>query len=127
MVEQERPSGVEVDAGPTDPAGHGGREVMGANRLRRSREQRCAATNHALSRWFLSAAAVRGDDDYKAGKPCQDAVACCDESPLIVGALADGAGSASLSHFGAVLVVEETCAFFRAHFDSLIRAGDAAI
>lgn len=84
--------------------------------------ERPAELPAVLARWAASGAAVRGDDEYKAGKPCQDAVCVSPSTEFTCGALADGAGSAQLSHLGAQCVVTETCSFLKIHFARFLGA-----
>lgn len=84
--------------------------------------ERPAELPAVLSRWAASGAAVRGDEEYKDGQPCQDAVCVLPSPEITCGALADGAGSARLSHLGAQCVVKETCAFLKLHFARFLGA-----
>jgi hypothetical protein len=58
----------------------------------------------ATQPWAVLAAAVRGKSHEKTGQPCQDAVAWRQtRQGLLLGAVADGAGSARLSEVGSEL------------------------
>jgi hypothetical protein len=57
--------------------------------------------------WFVAVASVTGADHEAAGAPCQDAYSLDRSRPsLLVGAIADGAGSASQGGAGAQLAAE---------------------
>ncbi|WP_288220359.1 PP2C family serine/threonine-protein phosphatase [uncultured Adlercreutzia sp.] len=51
--------------------------------------------------WVMSSAEVQGSSHYKHGIPCQDKTTRLLKNKVRVIGLADGAGSAALSHFGA--------------------------
>jgi hypothetical protein len=56
--------------------------------------------------WHTASASVIGSAHEKSGAPCQDAGSACVRDALVIGALADGAGSASRSEIGSQLTVE---------------------
>jgi hypothetical protein len=60
------------------------------------------------------------------GIPCQDKVRVSDAEGVWIGVLADGAGSASCSHYGAQCVVDTICDILPAAFDLLYAMPDAA-
>ena len=56
--------------------------------------------------WKKVHCAVQGRGHTKNQVPCQDKTFCYQENGVLVAALADGAGSAKLSHYGAACVTE---------------------
>lgn len=72
-----------------------------------------------LSGWKISSAECQGLSHRRNGVPCQDKTFCVSQGGVNVIALADGAGSASSSHYGAAAVVGELSAFVALHFDEL--------
>lgn len=59
--------------------------------------------------WKIIGCAVEGWSHTEAGIPCQDKIARYRDEKISVIVLADGAGSAKLSHFGAERVVNALC------------------
>ena len=74
--------------------------------------------------WKSVCCAVQGRGHAKKNIPCQDKVARREENGVQVIVLADGAGSASLSHFGAECVVNRIAAFAADRFFDLINKAD---
>lgn len=70
--------------------------------------------------WKSVCSAVQGRGHAKKDIPCQDKVARREENGVHVIALADGAGSAALSHFGAQVVVNCATDFVAEKFFDLI-------
>lgn len=76
--------------------------------------------------WKSVCGAAQGRGHAKNGVPCQDKTARRVEGKVHVIALADGAGSARLSHYGAERVVERVAAFVADRFYELIEDEDGA-
>lgn len=82
--------------------------------------------------WSIAQVALQGTGHARAGVPCQDKTAFLVKNHVHVICLADGAGSARLSHFGAEAVVNEMVRYVADNFDGLytcdseIRAGHIA-
>lgn len=62
--------------------------------------------------WRMTCCAVQGRGHIKTKTPCQDAVAQASENGIQAIVLADGAGSAAMSHYGARCVAEHMAAYF---------------
>ena len=60
--------------------------------------------------WLASARSVRGNSHYASGLPCQDAsaVATLSNGQVLIACIADGGGSAALSHIGASIATAIT-------------------
>lgn len=69
--------------------------------------------------WSYSNCQVQGRGHIKNKVPCQDKTKTVFENDTYVIALADGAGSAKLSHYGADCVVKSTTELFTENFDKL--------
>ena len=67
--------------------------------------------------WNSVQCAVQGRGHIKSNTPCQDKTYYLNENDTSVIALADGAGSASMSHFGAELVTQKICRLLTQQFD----------
>lgn len=65
-----------------------------------------------MSNWKLACAAVAGTSHEDQGMPCQDKVIARSNKTADMIALADGAGSAKLSHFGAERVLDAVSRLF---------------
>lgn len=65
-----------------------------------------------------------GRSHIKTDTPCQDKTFCLKKNDVTVIALADGAGSASLSHFGAETATRTIASYLAKHFDSIIKNPD---
>ncbi len=76
-------------------------------------------------RWNIIRHAARGRSHEKNGLPCQDKTFALQQQGVCVTALADGAGSAALSHHGAACVVEYLCADVAAHFHEYMQTHEA--
>ena len=76
--------------------------------------------------WHVAQSAVRGRGHVKTGIPCQDKTCTLLCNGVRATALADGAGSAKLSHFGAEAVTHWICETLTEHFDAIIGDPDAA-
>ncbi|MBR1647215.1 MAG: protein phosphatase 2C domain-containing protein [Selenomonadaceae bacterium] len=77
--------------------------------------------------WKSVCCAVQGKGHSKKNIPCQDKVARLEMNGVQVIALADGAGSASMSHFGAECVVDSVSKFVAENFLDLIAQDDGRI
>lgn len=77
-----------------------------------------------MEAWHLLAGARAGRGHVRKGIPCQDKVKCCKRHGVSVVALADGAGSAVNSHFGAEFVVKAICDYLCENFDTLYQMVD---
>ena len=67
--------------------------------------------------WTSVQCAVQGRGHIKTNTPCQDKTYHICENDVDVIALADGAGSAEMSHYGAELVTKRVCELFVKQFD----------
>lgn len=74
--------------------------------------------------WKSICCAVQGRGHAKKNLPCQDKVARREENGVNVIALADGAGSATFSHYGAQCVVNRATVFISENFFDLIAQTD---
>ncbi len=74
--------------------------------------------------WSFSSCQVQGRGHIKNQVPCQDKTKTIFEDGTYVIALADGAGSAKLSHYGASCVVESISDLFIHHFEDLFANED---
>lgn len=70
--------------------------------------------------WVTVQSAVQGRGHLSSGTPCQDKTFSIVKDGCSVCALADGAGSASHSHFGAETVTRAICDFMAENFDFVI-------
>ncbi|MCT8975436.1 protein phosphatase 2C domain-containing protein [Clostridium sp. CX1] len=70
-----------------------------------------------IGRWKVAGASVEGLSHEKDSTPCQDKVAMAVDNRTAVIALADGAGSCKLSHYGAEIVVNKVKTMFIDSFD----------
>lgn len=70
--------------------------------------------------WYTQQCAVQGKGHLKTGTPCQDKTYSIVKGSCTVCALADGAGSAFLSHFGAETVAKTICDYMADNFDAII-------
>lgn len=76
--------------------------------------------------WNSVQCAVQGRGHIKDGTPCQDKTYHLFENGISVIALADGAGSASMSHFGAEFVTRKICELLTQQFDIYFNEDDGA-
>lgn len=67
--------------------------------------------------WNIVQCAVQGKGHISSNTPCQDKTYAINTKEVQVIALADGAGSAKLSHFGAECVTKEICKALSEKFD----------
>lgn len=74
--------------------------------------------------WKSVHCAVQGVGHRRNGVPCQDKTYQQEENGVHVIALADGAGSAKLSHHGAEVVVRESSAYVLEHFQEWLDCDD---
>lgn len=74
--------------------------------------------------WSVLQCAVQGRSHVASATPCQDKTFVIVKDDCTVSALADGAGSASFSHFGAEAVTKEVCEYIATNFDSLLADND---
>ena len=72
-----------------------------------------------MNDWHLASAESQGVGHQKSGTPCQDKTLFQVSDDVAVIALADGAGSASLSHFGATVATETISNLLASEFDGL--------
>ena len=72
--------------------------------------------------WHTQAAAVTGSGHQRKGLPCQDRTWSLSENNVTAIALADGAGSAPLSHEGAEIAVHTACQVLCRRFEELYAA-----
>ena len=77
--------------------------------------------------WCTLQCAVQGKGHLKTGTPCQDKTFSIVKGSCTVCALADGAGSASLSHFGAESVTKTICNYMADNFESIINEDGVAV
>lgn len=76
--------------------------------------------------WNSIQCAVQGRGHIKDEIPCQDKTYYLFENDISVIALADGAGSASMSHFGAEFVTHKICELLTQQFDIYFNEDDGA-
>jgi serine/threonine protein phosphatase PrpC len=77
--------------------------------------------------WKCAAVSVRGRSHQKTGQPCQDASYCkVIDGILLVGAVADGAGSASHGGLGARVAAEKAVETLAEHAGNCLRSDDDA-
>ena len=74
--------------------------------------------------WKAVCCEVQGVGHIKAGIPCQDKTVKLEQDGIHVIALADGAGSAKLSHYGAERVVKDASKYVAEHFGEWIACED---
>lgn len=76
--------------------------------------------------WYSVDCAVQGLGHISENIPCQDKTCTVSEGDARVIVLADGAGSASMSHFGAEAVVKKTAELLCSQFDEFFAEEDGA-
>lgn len=81
----------------------------------------------ATSPWKLCSAEIQGLGHKRYNIPCQDKTYCNQRNRVKVIALADGAGSAALSHFGAECVIKAVSEYVIDNFLQLVSADDNSI
>ena len=74
--------------------------------------------------WNSIQCAVQGRGHIKTGTPCQDKTCFMSENDINVIALADGAGSAPMSHYGAEIVTHKICELLTQQFDIYFNEDD---
>lgn len=74
--------------------------------------------------WNVIHSAAQGRGHMASGLPCQDKTCTYFHEGCTVSALADGAGSAKLSHFGAERVTHDICEYVATHFERLLANQD---
>ena len=74
--------------------------------------------------WKKVHCAVQGRGHRKNQVPCQDKTFCYQENGVLVAALADGAGSAKLSHYGAACITEYIAKDLAKYFDLYYNCDD---
>ena len=74
--------------------------------------------------WRAIGGTAQGNSHIKTGTPCQDKIFTLNRNEDIVVALADGAGSARLSHFGAECTTKVICDYLNSNFDRLFTEED---
>ncbi|MBR4558434.1 MAG: protein phosphatase 2C domain-containing protein [Fibrobacter sp.] len=77
--------------------------------------------------WVTIQCAVQGRGHLSSGTPCQDKTFSIVKEACSACALADGAGSASLSHYGAEAVTQAICNYMAENFDLIINEEGAAV
>lgn len=77
--------------------------------------------------WKMMQCAVRGRGHEWSHIPCQDKTFFLEACGVSALSLADGAGSAKLSHFGAENVTETVCKILVQHFDEFYEEKNAAV
>ena len=80
-----------------------------------------------MNTWNISGTAVQGLRHIDKNTPCQDKIFSLRKNGITAIALADGAGSAELSHYGAEITVKTICEKLCDEFDKMINNPDAAI
>lgn len=76
--------------------------------------------------WNTIQCAVQGRGHIKSDIPCQDKTYIKNENDIQIIALADGAGSAKLSHIGAEYVTRQICENLSCEFDMYFQEDDGA-
>ena len=74
--------------------------------------------------WNIIQCTVRGRSHIKEDIPCQDKICSMNSGDFVVSALADGAGSAKLSHFGAERVTQYMCTCMKEGFSEFYDEND---
>ncbi|MBQ7217661.1 MAG: protein phosphatase 2C domain-containing protein [Synergistaceae bacterium] len=78
-----------------------------------------------VTQWHISGAAVQGLRHEEENIPCQDKIFAAAQNGITAVALADGAGSAKLSHFGAEEAVRVACELLCEKFREFVDAEDS--
>ena len=74
--------------------------------------------------WLMNGTAIQGRGHISEGTPCQDKIASKNNDTTYVIALADGAGSAALSHLGAEKCVDIITQYFLDNFETCYTNAD---
>ena len=77
--------------------------------------------------WNIVQCAVQGRGHIKTETPCQDKTFSLEKNGVIVISLADGAGSAKLSHYGAETITRFVCEDLTENFDDYYLTDDGAV
>lgn len=77
--------------------------------------------------WITLQCAVQGRGHLSSNSPCQDKTFSVVKDACSVCALADGAGSAKFSHYGADVVTRAICDYMAENFDSIIGTDGVAV
>ena len=77
--------------------------------------------------WKVAQCAVQGRSHIKNDVPCQDKTYFIINDDTVVSALADGAGSAKLSHYGAERITKFICEELSQNFDSYFNNDDGVL
>ena len=77
--------------------------------------------------WAIATCAVTGRVHMAKNLPCQDKTYSVFKNGVSIIALADGAGSARLSHFGAEIATFKICEILASYFDSLFDGNENEI
>lgn len=77
-----------------------------------------------MGAWHLASSAVQGEGHKASDTPCQDATSMFASRAFSIICLADGAGSAPLSHIGAQTAVGASAELFRTRFNELFDLPD---
>ena len=80
-----------------------------------------------INKWKISGTAVQGLRHIENNIPCQDKIFSLCKNGVTAIALADGAGSAKLSHYGAESAVKTICEKLCSDFDVMINNPNAEI
>ena len=83
--------------------------------------------NININKWKISGAAVQGRRHAENNTPCQDKIFSLCKNGVTSIALADGAGSAKLSHYGAETAAKIICEKLCSDFDVMINNSNAEI
>lgn len=75
--------------------------------------------------WKITGTAVQGRSHIANDIPCQDKIFSMSENGITAIALADGAGSASMSHYGAETAVKTVCEYICDNFEDIIKEPEA--
>lgn len=86
----------------------------------------CNGNTPAGDEWYALGAAVQGRAHVKRQIPCQDKICGLCENGVHVTVLADGAGSARLSHYGAEAVCAAVCGLLAERFDQYYACSDVS-
>ena len=83
--------------------------------------------NNTMNTWKISGTAVQGLRHISDNTPCQDKIFSLRKNSITAIALADGAGSAALSHYGAETAVKTVCEKLCSEFNLMINNPDASV
>ena len=77
--------------------------------------------------WKIAGTAVQGRGHIAHNTPCQDKIFSLRDNGVTAIALADGAGSAELSHYGAEAAVKAICRMFCDDFEDMVNEREASV